>query len=60
MRQHGADIGEHEPRPTIRPRFAAGLEAGAIFSGERWVLKAQRGLHFLAPDVVEVVKAWRP
>ena len=38
----------------------AGLEAGAIFSGERWVLKAQRGLHFLAPDVVEVVKAWRP
>ena len=39
---------------------AHGLEAGAIWTGERWAMKAARGLHFIAADAVEVLKAWRP
>lgn len=39
---------------------AHGLEAGAIFTGERWAMKAARGVHWIAPDAVTVVKAWRP
>lgn len=39
---------------------ALGLESGAIWTGQRWALRAARGLHFIAPDAVAVVKAWRP
>lgn len=39
---------------------ALGLEAGAIWTGEFWALRAARGIHFLAPHAVSVVKAWRP
>lgn len=40
--------------------MAMGYEAGAIFTGERWAIRAARGLHFVARDQVAVVKAWRP
>lgn len=38
----------------------AGFEAGAIWSGERWVIRAPRGLHFVAADAVAMRRAWRP
>lgn len=36
------------------------LEAGAIWTGERWAMRATRGLHFVGPQMVSVIKAWRP
>ena len=39
---------------------AFGLEAGAIWTGERWAIRAGRGLHFLGTVGVRVVRAWRP
>lgn len=36
------------------------LEAGAIFTGERWVLRLPHGLVFASPFQVNVVRAWRP
>lgn len=39
---------------------AMGIEAGAIFTGERWAIEGPRGLHFLAPGQLRVVKVWRP
>jgi hypothetical protein len=38
----------------------AGMEAGAIYTGERWALRADRGLTFLRLPETAVVKAWRP
>lgn len=38
----------------------AGLEAGAIYTGQRWALRAERGLTFLTLPESAVVKAWRP
>lgn len=38
---------------------AMGMQVGAIFTGDRWAVKGQRTLHFLAADQVKVVKAWR-
>lgn len=37
---------------------AHGLEAGAIFTGERWAIRTGRG--FAALHGVTVLKAWRP
>lgn len=39
---------------------AHGFDAGAIFTGERWAIRAARGLHFIAADSVGVIRAWRP
>lgn len=39
---------------------ALGLEAGAIWTGERWAVRAARGLHFIDWRSVSVLKAWRP
>lgn len=39
---------------------AAGIQAGAIWTGERWAIRAARGLHFLAANSVALIKAWRP
>lgn len=39
---------------------AMGIEAGAIFTGERWVLRGPRGLHWLGQRQVRLLKAWRP
>lgn len=39
---------------------ALGLEAGGIWTGQRWAIRAPRGLHFVAADALAVVKAWRP
>jgi len=38
----------------------ADLEAGAIFTGERWALKLPRGLAFASVDQVEAICGWRP
>lgn len=38
----------------------AGVEAGAIWTGTRWALRAKRGLHFIDPDGVVALKVWRP
>lgn len=38
----------------------AHLEAGAIWTGERWAMRAARGLHFVDASMLTVVKAWRP
>jgi hypothetical protein len=35
-------------------------EAGAIWTGQRLAVKASRGLHFLPPDGLRIMKAWRP
>jgi len=34
------------------------IEAGAIWTGERFAIRTQRGLHFT--DSLTVLKAWRP
>lgn len=39
---------------------AHGLEAGAIFTGERWALRSARGFTALPLDDEHIVKAWRP
>lgn len=36
------------------------LETGAIWTGERWVIRRPKGLHFAAADQLELVAAWRP
>lgn len=35
-------------------------EAGAIWTGQRLALRAARGLHFVEPEALRIVKAWRP
>jgi hypothetical protein len=37
-----------------------GLEAGAIFDGERWALRTARGLIFAMLPGDSILKAWRP
>lgn len=40
---------------------ALGLEAGAIWTGKRWALRAARGLHFIQDTRhVAIRQAWRP
>lgn len=39
---------------------AHGLEAGAIFTGERWVFRLPRGIASLPVERAAIVKAWRP
>jgi len=36
------------------------FEAGAIWTGARWALRAKAGLHFANIDRVALVAAWRP
>lgn len=36
------------------------LEAGAIWTGEKWAIQGNRKLHFLSADSVNLVRAWRP
>lgn len=38
---------------------AMGIEAGAIWTGERWAMRSGRGVTFLR-DGLRVLKAWRP
>lgn len=35
-------------------------EKGAIFTGERWAIRAQRRVHFIALQSAKPVKVWRP
>lgn len=37
-----------------------GIDAGGIWTGKRWAVKAQRGLHMLEAGAVHILKAWRP
>lgn len=37
-----------------------GEQAGAIFTGKRWALVADRGLAFASLDPAHVLRAWRP
>ena len=59
------DIGDGLPstgspaRGDIGVVEALGFEAGAIFTGERWAIQGPRTIHFLAPDQVRLLKAWR-
>jgi hypothetical protein len=39
---------------------AHGMQAGAVFSGERWGLRRTKGMFMASPDLVRVLKAWRP
>lgn len=39
---------------------AHGLQAGAVFTGERWGMRRARGMLMAAPEMVRVLKAWRP
>lgn len=40
---------------------ALGAEAGAVWTGKRWALRRDRGLHFMADSARIVIrKAWRP
>lgn len=61
------EIGDSLPVVTGQPEEgdigvirAHGMEAGAIYSGVRWVLKARSGYTTASPQAVEVVKVWRP
>lgn len=47
-------------RGDIAVVSGAGLEAGAIWTGEKWAIRASRGLHFIPRQAVAVAKAWRP
>lgn len=38
----------------------AGVEAGAIYTGERWAVRSDRGLAFLMLPTTAILKAWRP
>lgn len=52
-------VGDFEPGDIAI--IAVGLlEAGAIWTGERAVIQGPRGIHFLQPAAVRVLKAWRP
>lgn len=55
----GLPTADQPQRGDIAVVEAMGLQAGAIFTGERWAIQATRTLHFLAPDQVCVIKAWR-
>ena len=37
-----------------------GVEVGGIFTGKRWALRAERGLHFIGAERARVIEAWRP
>lgn len=61
-----AEIGEAMP---VAITFSAGdvgivrrvgMEAGAIFTGERWALRSDRGIACLTLPTAAVLKAWRP
>lgn len=46
------------PQPgDIAVLTAHGYEAGGIFTGERWAIRAPRCLHFVPATII---KAWRP
>lgn len=38
----------------------AGMQAGAIFTGERWAVQTERGFTALPLPDTAIVKAWRP
>lgn len=50
-----------EPRAgDIAVVAAGGAEAGAIFTGERWAIRGQRTVHFIAASALTALKVWRP
>lgn len=59
-------IGDHFPAVTdfeagdIAVLSVHGLEAGAVFTGERWALRRKRGLTFATLPDSCVLKGWRP
>lgn len=38
----------------------AGAVAGAIWTGERFAIRAARRVHFVPPGAMTVLRAWRP
>ncbi len=63
------DDGIGDALPVVEGPFEAGdiavvhrleLEAGAVFTGERWAIKSAEGLSFLPMPARSVLKAWRP
>jgi len=63
------DIGICDALPVVEGELEAGdiavvsahgMEAGAIWTGERWAMRLPRGILCAAPDAVSVAKAWRP
>lgn len=61
------EVGGVQPRVSdleagdIAVIAALGMEAGAIWTGKRWALRAARGLHFIQDTAhVAILKAWRP
>lgn len=53
-------VGDEPDAGDIAVIEAMGSQAGAIFTGDRWAIRGARVLHFLAPEQVSVIKAWRP
>ena len=37
-----------------------GIDAGAIWTGERFAIRGARVVHFLAPGALTVLRGWRP
>lgn len=37
-----------------------GMEAGAIFTGDKWAVRTERGISFARLDEGAVVRVWRP
>jgi len=62
------DVGIGDALPVVNDLEAGDIavlkihwaDAGAIYTGERWALRRPRGLFVAAPEMVAVVKAWRP
>lgn len=63
------DAGIGGALPLASPTYQAGdiavirrlgLEAGAIFTGQRWALKSEYGFAALPLPDAAIVKAWRP
>jgi hypothetical protein len=63
------DEGIGDALPVVAPPFQpgdiavigrAGLQAGAIFTGERWAIQTERGFGAVPLPESAIVKAWRP
>jgi hypothetical protein len=55
------DVTEAEREPGDIAVLSLGpLETGAIWTGERWVIRREKGLHFSPPEHLHLEAAWRP
>ncbi|WP_447724641.1 hypothetical protein [Sphingomonas koreensis] len=63
------ELGIRDDIPRVGPPYAAGdigvvafhgLEAGAIFTGDKWAVRTRTGISFARLPVTAIAGAWRP